>query len=84
MWAGDAMLVWGGRGDEGLLASGAAYDPWDDLWTPLPAVPPTEVGEGTRGGRAFSAAVWTGAELIVLAGESGAATLRPFGWRYQP
>lgn len=84
VWVGDAMLVWGGRSDDALLANGAAYDPWDDLWTPLPAVPATEPGDGTRGGRAFSAAVWTGAELIVLAGENGVDTLRPYGWRYQP
>jgi hypothetical protein len=83
VWAGDAMLVWGGRSDDAMLASGAAYDPWDDVWTLLPPVPSVEVGDG-RGGRAFSAAVWTGAELIVLAGENGAATLAPYGWRFQP
>ncbi|MFO0629834.1 MAG: hypothetical protein U0325_29970 [Polyangiales bacterium] len=84
VWGGDAMLVWGGRSDDAPLATGAAYDPWDDVWTPLPTLPADPIGDGARAGRAFSAAVWTGAELIVLAGENGAATLRPYGWRYQP
>lgn len=84
VWTGDAMLVWGGRSDDALLANGAAYDPWDDVWTPLPPLPPVPLGDGTRGGRASSAAVWTGAELVVLAGENGAPSLSPYGWRYQP
>jgi hypothetical protein len=84
VWTGDAMLVWGGRSDDALLPNGAAYDPWDDVWTPLPPVPVDQVGDGAPGARAFSAAVWTGAELIVLAGENGAPRLSPYGWRFQP
>lgn len=83
VWAGDAMLVWGGAAGGQLLADGATYDPWDDLWSPLPELPPEIARDATRGGRARAAAVWTGAELIVLAGDNGEARLDPYGWRYQ-
>jgi hypothetical protein len=83
VWSGDAMIVWGGRDGSGVLADGAAYDPWDDAWAPLPALPP-EVTRDGNGGRVGAAAVWTGAELVLLAGDSGGARLSPFGWRYQP
>lgn len=84
VWSGDAMIVWGGRGASSLHADGASYDPWDDAWTPMPPIPPSMLRDGSNGGRAGAAAVWTGVELIVLGGENGGARLDPFGWRYQP
>ena len=78
------MIIWGGRVSDGLAGDGAAYDPWDDAWTPLPPLPDAEVHDGSHGARAQSAAVWTGSELIVLAGDSGGPRLDPYGWRYQP
>lgn len=80
VWTGDAMLVWGGRDESGARVDGAAYDPWDDAWTALPPLP----AEHARVGRSGAAGIWTGAELLVLAGDAGGESLAPFGWRYQP
>lgn len=83
VWAGDAMLVWGGAAGSEVFSDGASYDPWDDAWTPLPPLPRTDLADGAQGGRAGAAAVWTGAELVVLGGENGTGRLDPYGWRYQ-
>ncbi|MCB0980571.1 MAG: hypothetical protein H6513_16430 [Acidimicrobiaceae bacterium] len=64
VWTGAEWLVWGGAdpatGDP--LADGAAYDPATDTWRTLPPAP--------IGARLVSG-VWTGTELLVLAGRSG-------------
>lgn len=78
VWTGDAMLIWGGRDASGTRVDGASYDPWDDAWTALPPLP------AEYAGRAGAAGIWTGSELVVLAGDADRDSLSPFGWRYQP
>ena len=64
VWTGREMIVWGGvRGPTGpdpVLSDGAAYDPVADTWRPLPPSPLAL--------RVRPAAVWTGAEMVVLGG----------------
>lgn len=63
VWAGDAMLVWGGEvgdGGHGRPDDGAAYDPRTDSWTELPASPHWSL--------AGHSALWTGTEMIVWGG----------------
>lgn len=64
--AGDRLLVWGGRGRYGYLGDGAAWDPQDDTWAPLP--PPAFLAP-----RAGHTAVWTGRAMIVWGGVERAA-----------
>lgn len=67
-WTGEELLIWGGRGYDGLGAlgffdDGAAYDPERDRWRRLPA--------SALAGRVPAAAVWTGSELLVWGGTGG-------------
>ncbi|EYF04029.1 Hypothetical protein CAP_4903 [Chondromyces apiculatus DSM 436] len=65
VWAGERMIVWGGRGaGNSYLNSGGMYDPATRTWTatstanaPLP--------------RSAMTAVWTGSRMIVWGGENG-------------
>ena len=58
VWAGTQMIVWGGHTPLTSFADdGAAYTPATDTWTRLPPAP---VGMDNP------AAVWTGAEMVVL------------------
>ncbi|MFO0607122.1 MAG: hypothetical protein U0324_28430 [Polyangiales bacterium] len=81
MWTGDALLVWGGADGARALADGAAYDPWDDAWRPLPALAAEPNVAAARDG---AVGVWTGAELIVVGGWDHGDRAAPLGWRYQP
>jgi N-acetylneuraminic acid mutarotase len=54
VWTGRQMLVWGGHGrvhDQGLrpLRDGAAYDPAEDRWSPIPNAPAGGQGTSARG-----------------------------------
>lgn len=74
VWTGDELIVWGGhaydepedprqpfqREPEDFRADGAAYDPDTDTWRTL-ADAPLEARTG-------AAAVWTGQELLIVAG----------------
>jgi hypothetical protein len=78
-WTGRALLVWGGLAGDSLssghLGDGAAYDPRERTWRPLPPAP--------IGPRA-PLSVWTGEELIVWGtAVRGGATPRD-GAAYQP
>ena len=74
-WTGEAMVIVGGSDDaesEGtrgapqrFLADAAAYDPTADVWRLLPPAPFDPVSPPS--------AVWTGREVIVWDGSSGAA-----------
>jgi len=82
MWTGSQMIVWGGFGASGALASGGRYDPIADAWSPTSTQnAPVPRGRG--------AAVWTGSEMIVWGGFNGSIALcversRNDGGRYDP
>lgn len=63
VWTGTEMWVWGGTLPDASLttASGAAYRPDADAWTPLPTV-------GAPSARTGHSAVWTGQSIIVWGG----------------
>ena len=87
-FTGAELLVWGGQtGTDGLGAmvltqTGGRYDPAADTW--LGALPT----DAAPSARAFAAAVWTGGELIVWGGQTGASYGTPDlaidGHRYRP
>ncbi len=69
VWTGKEMIVWGGYDYESAYNSrvsgdGAAYDPATGKWQVLPQAPLSARGDAL--------AVWTGAELVLLGGQSGA------------
>lgn len=67
-WTGATALFWGGwNGDGSLLMNGASYDPATRTWTMLPAAPlPVGIDD-------LQAAVWTGAQMVVIQPGAGAA-----------
>jgi hypothetical protein len=70
LWAGDRMVVWGGREVRfayPTTAPGVAYDPALDAWTDI-------ASDGAPEGRALPAAVWSGTEMLVWGGIGG------YGW----
>jgi N-acetylneuraminic acid mutarotase len=84
VWAGNRMIVWGGvryqDPDAKTLDTGGCYDPVDDAWSPTS---PTHAPAG----RTDAAAVWTGSQMIVWGGSSGAGGQRRglnSGGRYDP
>jgi len=67
VWTGAEMVIWGGDQRGGVnpsdaTADGAAYDPATNRWSLLPAAPLSP--------RADANAIWTGAEVVILGGES--------------
>ena len=62
--AGEAMFIWGGRGSDGPLNDGAAYQPATDTWTPLPV-------ENVPEARFDFTTVWAGDRLLVWGGKDG-------------
>jgi hypothetical protein len=82
VWTGSQMIIWGGqRGGGGFSAefldTGSRYDPATDSWSPTGL---TGVPEGRHG----HTAVWTGTEMIVWGGWTGALPLFNTGGRYNP
>lgn len=71
VWTGTEMIIWGGRNDDGVLDTGARYDPAADTWTGTSMA-------GAPSARAWHTAVWTGTEMIVWGGETSS------GARYDP
>jgi hypothetical protein len=69
VWTGTELLGWGSRNQV------TAYDPSHDRWRVLPSAP-----LATRGGRGrFGAAtVWTGSQMVVWGGWTGAFRDAPF------
>ena len=66
------MIIWGGRTNEGWLATGARYDPLMDSWTPVSEI-------DAPAARSNHTAVWTGHVMIVWGGASDNS-----GGRYEP
>jgi N-acetylneuraminic acid mutarotase len=67
VWTGTEMVIWGGDQRGGVnpsvaTADGAAYDPATNRWSALPAAPLSP--------RADADAIWTGAEVVILGGQS--------------
>ncbi len=79
VWTGREMIVWGGRNgsDGSALNTGGHYDPSTDTWTP------TSTGANVPAARYSHSAVWTGTEMIVWGGYTGAARINT-GGRYDP
>jgi len=65
VWTGTELFSWGGYGTdpttkrETLLATGFAFDPSSNTWSPIPSAP---------AGRAGAIAIWTGSEALFLFG----------------
>lgn len=80
VWTGRKMIVWGGYvGGLGgsWVNTGALYDTASNTWTP------TGTGPNVPTGRSAHTAVWTGREMIVWSGRSGAEAAVG-GGRYDP
>jgi len=78
VWDGQEMIIWGGTTEVSPLtyaASGAMYNPAYDLWAPLPDL-------GAPSARSYHTAIWTGAQMLVWGGFSGAGYLNT-GGNYQ-
>jgi hypothetical protein len=78
VWTGQKMIVWGGRGSgtPPVTASGGAYDPGQDSWSPTASA-------GAPEARHSHAAVWTGSRMIVWGGY-GVSGLAAAGALYDP
>jgi hypothetical protein len=78
-WTGQHMLVWGGRsGDDyasATLGDGAAYDPRQRTWRPLPPAPITPRAP---------LSIWTGQEFIVWGTAVRAPQIPRDGAAYSP
>ncbi len=80
VWTGSEMIVWGGLNENGIaLNSGGRYNPATDTWTGM------SLGANVPQARLLATAVWTGMEMIVWGGDSGAISTRyNTGARYNP
>jgi N-acetylneuraminic acid mutarotase len=69
LWTGDEMIVWGGvqgtNTGTTYFATGGKYNPEADTWTDTSTI-------NAPGARFGHTAVWTGSEMIVWGGGSGA------------
>jgi N-acetylneuraminic acid mutarotase len=67
VWTGTEMIVWAGRGKDGTfwgpMNYGSRYNPVGDSWVGMTT-------EGAPNARVDHTAVWTGAEMIVWAGNA--------------
>ena len=83
VWTGSELVIWGGNiapdPSSGKIApdrpDGAAYDPFLDTWR--------SIATGPLGYRDAPQALWTGSEMLVWGGSSGASPLRD-GAAYDP
>jgi N-acetylneuraminic acid mutarotase len=60
-WTGDKMIIWGGLGDSGDVATGGRYDVGTDSWTPTAKAT-------TPAARSELAAVWSGSQMVTFGG----------------
>jgi len=81
VWTGSKMIVWGGASAAtgSGLNTGGLYDPATDHWTAMSTT-------GAPSARVDHAAVWTGQEMIVWGGDTGAPSYTALGdgARYDP
>jgi len=81
VWAGDRMIVWGGRDGAAFFNSGGRYQPGAVSFTP------TSSGADAPAARAYASAIWTGSEMIVWGGSYVDGAGKHFlasGGRYAP
>ena len=79
VWAGDRLIVWGGKGAFGELGTGAQLPFSNGLpvaWTALSAT-------NAPSARSAHSAVWTGSRMLVWGGEVGSSPLGD-GSSYNP
>jgi len=76
VWAGGAMIVWGGY-TGGPFSTGGRYDPTNDTWT-------ATASTGAPSARAFHTAVLTNREMIVWGGIIGGGVPTNTGGCYDP
>jgi N-acetylneuraminic acid mutarotase len=78
VWTGTEMLVWGGSGETGQLATGGRYDPATNSWAAIS-------NSNAPAARFGHVAVWTGAEMIVWGGMNFSTNVYyDTGGRYHP
>ena len=66
VWAGDELVVFGGSGSQGTLASGAAWSLSTRKWRTLPS-------QSSTGARNGALAAWTGSHLLIFGGLSSSS-----------
>lgn len=76
-WTGTEMLVFGGRDAARAFGDGAAFDPRTGTWRPLSL-------DGAPSPRSSPGAVWTGRELVVVAGHGSQGEPRDDAFAYDP
>ena len=74
-WTGEVALFWAGNSPDGP-AGGAVYDPATDTWERLP--------NGPLGPREGYVSVWTGTELLIIAGTAGDGFASPVAAAVDP
>jgi N-acetylneuraminic acid mutarotase len=78
VWTGAEMLVWGGSGATGQLATGGRYNPATDSWVAIS-------NSNAPTARFGHVATWTGAEMIVWGGMNFSTNVYfNTGGRYNP
>jgi N-acetylneuraminic acid mutarotase len=65
VWTGSKMIIWGGSGAGGIVATGGLYDPDANSWST------TSTGANVPTARIGQTAVWTGSKMIVWGGYIG-------------
>ena len=76
VWTGKEMIVWGGRGANGLLSDGGSYDPRSSTWRALSSA-------NAPSPRRAHVALWTGTQMIVWGGQGKDGKLDD-GARWEP
>ena len=80
VWTGSLWILWGGdacMNSEIVVDTGAAYDPSNDTWTPIPV-------QGAPSARRSHTAVWTGSEMIIWGGTDMTGQILSDGGAYDP
>jgi N-acetylneuraminic acid mutarotase len=78
VWTGSEMTVWGGESPGSYSNDGGRYNPAGNSWMLILNSLPN-----TPAARPYHTAVWTGSEMIIWGGVSGATYLSD-GARYKP
>ncbi|MDH3522866.1 MAG: hypothetical protein OES32_04705 [Acidobacteriota bacterium] len=85
VWTGTEMIVWGGCAgcSTPYFNTGGRYDPATDSWTPTSTVGAPSARTATSSATE-TLAVWTGSEMIIWGGWTGAGGETDTGGRYDP
>jgi len=76
VWTATEMIIWGGRGANGVLNSGGRFDPVAQQWKPTSTAGAPTAREG-------HVAVWTGSRMLIWGGRDGSGLLSD-GALYDP